>query len=93
MPKSGYTQLTCPGAVDRLAETSGQIRRKRLGTIWRRRFEQRVKGFPVPELTASYWSQAADKLRENEEAARVYLPKDHARRLERFCECGLGGVP
>jgi len=28
------------------------------------------EGFPVPEITASYWSQAADKLRENEEAAR-----------------------
>jgi len=53
-----------------LAEVSGQIRRKKLSEDLAQAIRTAREGFPVPELTAAYWNEAADKLRENEEAAR-----------------------
>ena len=78
MPKSGIHTIDVPGAVDGWQKLADKFGRKRLGDDLAQAIRTAREGFPVPELTASYWSQAADKLRENEEAARVYLPKDHA---------------
>src|SRR5882672_328348 len=78
MPKSGVHTIDVPGAVDGWQKLADKFGRKKLSEDLAPAIRTAREGFPVPELTASYWSQAADKLRENEEAARVYLPKDHA---------------
>jgi len=78
MPKSGIHTIDVPGAVDGWQKLAEKFGRKKLGEDLAQAIRTAREGYPVPELTASYWSQAADKLRENEEAARVYLPKDHA---------------
>jgi gamma-glutamyltranspeptidase / glutathione hydrolase len=78
MPKSGIHTITVPGAVDGWQKLADKFGRKKLSEDLAQAIRTAREGFPVPEITASYWSQAADKLRENEEAARVYLIKDHA---------------
>jgi len=78
MPKSGVHTIDVPGAVDGWQKLADKFGRKKLSEDLAQAIRTAREGFPVPEITASYWSQAADKLRENEEAARVYLIKDHA---------------
>lgn len=78
MPKSGVHTIDVPGAVDGWQKLADKFGRKKLSEDLAAAIRTAREGFPVPEITASYWSQAADKLRENEEATRVYLPKDHA---------------
>jgi gamma-glutamyltranspeptidase/glutathione hydrolase len=78
MPKSGIHTINVPGAVDGWQRLADKFGRKKLGEDLAQAIRTAREGYPVPEITAAYWSQAADKLRENEEAARVYLPKDHA---------------
>jgi gamma-glutamyltranspeptidase/glutathione hydrolase len=78
MPKSGIHTIDVPGAVDGWQKLADKFGRKKLSEDLAQAIRTAREGFPVPELAASYWSQSADKLRENEEAARVYLPKDHA---------------
>ncbi len=78
MSKSGIHTINVPGAVDGWQKLADKFGRKKLSEDLAQAIQTAREGFPVPEITASYWSQAADKLRENEEAARVYLIKDHA---------------
>ncbi|MBS1841013.1 MAG: gamma-glutamyltransferase [Acidobacteria bacterium] len=78
MPKSGVHTIDVPGAVDGWQKLADKFGRKKLSEDLGQAIRTAREGFPVPEITASYWNYAADKLRENEEAARVYLIKDHA---------------
>jgi len=78
MPKSGVHTIDVPGAVDGWQKLADKFGRKKLSEDLTQAIQMAREGFPVPEITAAYWNEAADKLRENEEAARVYLPKDHA---------------
>jgi gamma-glutamyltranspeptidase / glutathione hydrolase len=78
MPKSGIHTINVPGAVDGWQRLADKFGRKKLAEDLAQAIRTAREGYPVPEITAAYWSQAADKLHENEEAARVYLPKDHA---------------
>lgn len=78
MPKSGVHTIDVPGAVDGWQKLAEKFGRKKLGEDLAPAVRTAREGFPVTELVAAYWSQNLDKLRENEEATRVYLPKDHA---------------
>ena len=78
MPKSGVHTIDVPGAVDGWQKLADKFGRKKLSEDLAPAIRIARDGFPVPELDAAYWVEAQDKLRENEEAARVYLPKDHA---------------
>lgn len=78
MPKSGVHTIDVPGAVDGWQKLSDKFGRKKLSEDLAPAIRTAREGFPVTELVASYWSENLDKLRENEETARVYLPKDHA---------------
>lgn len=92
MPKSGVHTIDVPGTVDGWQKLADKFGRKKLGEDLAQAIRTAREGFPVPELTASYWGQAADKLRENEEAARVYLPKDQAPKIgEVFTNPDLAG--
>src|SRR5499425_2859558 len=81
MPRSGVHTIDVPGAVDGWQKLADKFGRKKLSDDLDQAIRIAREGYPVPELTAMYWSLAQDKLRENEEAARVYLPKDHAPKI------------
>src|SRR5262249_26149971 len=76
MPRSGIHTIDVPGAVDGWQKLADKFGRKKLTEDLAQAIRIAREGYPVPELTASYWAWAQDKLRENEEAARIYLPKD-----------------
>jgi len=78
MPRSGVHTIDVPGAVDGWQKLADKFGRKKLSDDLAQAIRIAREGYPVPELTAMYWSFAQDKLRENEEAARIYLPKDRA---------------
>ncbi|HYK39101.1 MAG TPA: gamma-glutamyltransferase, partial [Candidatus Eremiobacteraceae bacterium] len=78
MPRSGVHTIDVPGAVDGWQKLADKFGRKKLSDDLASAIRTAREGFPVPELVAAYWTQNLDKLRENEEATRVYLPKDHA---------------
>jgi gamma-glutamyltranspeptidase/glutathione hydrolase len=78
MPRSGVHTIDVPGAVDGWQKLADKFGRKKLAEDLAPAVRTAREGFPVTELVAAYWSQNLDKLRENEEATRVYLPKDHA---------------
>jgi len=78
MPKSGVHTIDVPGAVDGWQKLADKFGRKKLAEDLAPAIRTAREGFPVTEWVAMYWADAADKLRENEEAARIYLPKDHA---------------
>ena len=78
MPKSGVHTIDVPGAVDGWQKLADKFGRKKLSEDLAPAIRTARDGFPVTEFVAAYWAQSANKLRENEEATRVYLPKDHA---------------
>jgi gamma-glutamyltranspeptidase / glutathione hydrolase len=74
MPIEGIDSVTVPGAV-----AGWQALHKRFGKLrWNDLFQSAIsyadEGYPVPEIIASYWSDAADWLVNDKEAQRVYLP-------------------
>src|SRR5215475_12850303 len=73
MPRSGVHTIDVPGAVDGWQKLADKFGRKKLSEDLAQAIRIARDGYPVPELTASYWASGQDKLRENEEAARVYL--------------------
>src|SRR2546421_7857595 len=81
MPKSGVHTIDVPGAVDGWQKLSDKFGRKKLSEDLAPAIRTAREGFPITEWVAMYWADAADKLRENEEAARIYLPKDHAPKM------------
>src|SRR5437899_11025093 len=58
MPKSGIHTIDVPGAVDGWQKLADKFGRKRLGDDLAQAIRTAREGFPVPELTASYCSQA-----------------------------------
>jgi gamma-glutamyltranspeptidase/glutathione hydrolase len=74
MPLEGIDSVTVPGAV-----AGWQALHQRFGkTAWKDLFQSAIsyadEGYPVPEVIASYWKDAAETLAYDAEAQRVYLP-------------------
>ena len=74
MPVEGIDSVTVPGAV-----AGWQALHQRFGKIaWKELFQPAIvyadEGYPVPEIIASYWKDAAETLAYDPEAQRVYLP-------------------
>jgi gamma-glutamyltranspeptidase / glutathione hydrolase len=74
MPIEGIDSVTVPGAV-----AGWRALHERFGrTAWKDLFLSAIfyadEGYPVPEVIASYWKDAADWLATEKEAQRVYLP-------------------
>jgi gamma-glutamyltranspeptidase / glutathione hydrolase len=74
MPSEGIDSVTVPGAVAGWQALYGRFGR----TPWKDLFQSAIfyadEGYPVPEVIASYWKDAADWLANDPEAQRVYLP-------------------
>src|SRR5215470_8618526 len=78
MPRSGVHTIDVPGAVDGWQKLVDKFGRKKLSEDLAQAIRTAREGFPVPEITASYWAGDVDALRSNEAAAKVYLPGDRA---------------
>jgi len=78
MPQKGINAVTVPGAVEGWQKLADKFGRKKLSEDLAAAIATAGNGFPVPEITASYWAGDVDALRSNETATKVYLPGDHA---------------
>ncbi|HVI07667.1 MAG TPA: gamma-glutamyltransferase, partial [Candidatus Binatia bacterium] len=72
MPGSGIDSVTVPGAV-----AGWQALHERFGKLaWKDLFQSAIsyadEGYPVPEVIASYWKDAADWFASDPESQRVY---------------------
>ena len=78
MPQKGINAVTVPGAVEGWQKLADKFGRKKLSENLAAAIATARNGFPVPEITASYWAADVDALRSNEAATKVYLPGDRA---------------
>ena len=74
MPLGGIDSVTVPGAV-----AGWQALHERFGHLaWKDLFQSAIfyaqDGYPVPEIIASYWDDAADWVAKDPEGRRVFLP-------------------
>src|SRR5580658_2280111 len=74
MPREGIDSVTVPGAV-----AGWHALHERFGRLaWKDLFQPAISyandGYPVPEIIASYWSDAAETVSQDAEARRIYLP-------------------
>jgi len=78
MPESGIHTITVPGAVDGWQKLADKFGRKKLNEDLAPAIRTAQNGYPVTEMVAMYWANAADYLRGDETAAKLYLPQDRA---------------
>ncbi|MFZ0804194.1 MAG: gamma-glutamyltransferase family protein, partial [Terriglobales bacterium] len=74
MPLGGIDSVTVPGAV-----AGWQALHERFGHLaWKDLFQSAIfyaqDGYPVPEIIASYWNDAADWVGKDSEGRRIFLP-------------------
>lgn len=90
IPDTSPFSVTVPGSVDawhEMLDTYGSI-------SWVEAFEPAIQyaeqGFPISPVVAGQWRGISAKLRGNEEATRVYLPKGRPPHVgELFCQPDL----
>ncbi len=78
MPETGVHAITVPGVVDGWQKLADKFGRKKLNEDLVPAIRTAQNGYPVTEMVAMYWADAADYLRGDETAAKLYLPQDHA---------------
>ncbi len=76
MPESGIHTITVPGTVDGWQKLADKFGRKKLNEDLVPAIRTAQNGYPVTEMVAMYWAGAADYLRGDETAAKLYLPQD-----------------
>jgi len=91
MPKEGIHSVTVPGAVDGWAKAH-----QRFGRLpWKDLFSPAVyyaeNGYAVPEIIHDFWIIGRDRLKQTQEAQRVFLPKGKPPDVgQMFSNPGLG---
>src|SRR3989475_2541598 len=91
MPDAGIHSVTVPGAVDGWAKAH-----QRFGTLpWKTLFTSAIyyaeKGYSVPEIIRDFWGIGRAKLKQTEEAERVFLPNARPPAVgEKFSNPDLG---
>ena len=78
MPQNGIHAVTVPGAVEGWQKLVEKFGRKKLSEDLAAAIATARAGYPVPEVTAAYWTSNVDLLHSNEAASKVYLPGDRA---------------
>jgi len=81
MPQTGIYSVTVPGCVDGWARLHARFGRLKWAELFRPAIYYAKNGFPVTEIIAGYWSDAAKKLAADENARAVFLPGGAAPRV------------
>ena len=91
IPRRGMMAVTVPGAAAGWADAVARFGTLGLDAALQPAIDYAERGFPVSERIGQSWSGAEDLLRQNPEAARVYLPGGRAPRPgQRFSAPDLG---
>jgi gamma-glutamyltranspeptidase/glutathione hydrolase len=80
MPQSGINSVTVPGAVDGWDKLLHRFGRKKLAAVLAPAIRCAEEGFPVTEIFSSYWVESERKLRQDQNAAKTFLPAGRAPR-------------
>lgn len=78
MPERGGLTITVPGAVRLWEDAANHFGNQPLARLLEPAWELAENGHPVAGVVARYWEQYADVLRENDAAARTFLPEGRA---------------
>ena len=81
MPAKGIHSVTVPGAVEGWTKLNRRFGKMKLATVLAPAVHFAEQGIPVSELDAEYWAGGESLLRQDENAARTFLPGGHAPRL------------
>jgi gamma-glutamyltranspeptidase / glutathione hydrolase len=85
VPVHGILPVTVPGAAAGWADVMQRFGRLGLDRTLQPAIDYAEQGFPVSELVASAWHSCEDLLRQDAEAARIFMPAGRAPRAgERF---------
>jgi gamma-glutamyltranspeptidase/glutathione hydrolase len=74
MPQDGIFSVTVPGCVDGWEKLHRRYGKLPWAELFRPAIYYAEQGFPVTEWIATYWSAAVEKLRNEPDAARLFLP-------------------
>ena len=78
MPERGGLTVTVPGAVRLWEDAANRFGNKPLARLLEPAWELAENGHPVAGVVARYWEEHADVFRENDAAARTFLPEGRA---------------
>ena len=93
MPTAGPWTVTVPGSVAGWEELVRSYAKLDLGSLIQLAARAAFDGTPVTRFVAEEWAPLEAKLRENDEAARIFLPEGSApAEGERFANPDLGAV-
>ena len=81
MPLRGIYSVTVPGAVDGWQKMEERFGRKKLADVLPAAIRIAEQGFAVPEWVAALWFQDAKVVRDDPEAAQIYLNNDQPMKL------------
>lgn len=93
MPTAGPWTITVPGSVAGWEELVRSYAKLDLGTLIQPAARAAFDGAPVTRFVAEEWAPLEAKLRQSDEAARIFLPRGSApAEGERFANPDLGAV-
>jgi gamma-glutamyltranspeptidase/glutathione hydrolase len=81
MPQRGVHTVTVPGAVDGWAKLHARFGRVKWADLFTAAIQYAEEGVPITELVADLWAANERLLRQNQAAARTYLPQGRAPRV------------
>ncbi len=90
MPERGVHTVTVPGTVEGWAKLHARFGRMKWADLFAAAIRYAEEGVPITELVADLWAANERLLRQNEQAARTFLPGGRAPRVgEVFCNPDL----
>jgi gamma-glutamyltranspeptidase/glutathione hydrolase len=91
MPEEGIHSVTVPGAVDGWAKAHQRFGRLPWKDLFSRAVYYAENGYAVPEIIHDFWIIGRDRLKQTQEAQRVFLPKGKPPDVgQMFSNPGLG---
>ena len=75
MPERGGLTVTVPGAVRLWEDAANSLGNLPLARLLEPAWELAEEGSPVAEVLARYWEEGEELLRQNDAAARTFLPE------------------
>ena len=91
MPEDGIHSVTVPGAVDGWAKAHQRFGRLQWNALFAPAIYYAENGYSVPEIIHDFWGIGRERLKQTDEAARIFLPKGKPPAVgEKFSNPDLG---